>query len=303
MSIPLAESIKKLKPFYLGVLLLTYALGSGIAIFLGEFIDLNIYWVGQSIVFLLLVFSYLIKAYFDVLDPGEFHRQYKSIVEKDKTGKIIRQTSSAFLLIALAALTGVTVLLVLAYANGYLNPPLIILLGLAFLLSLFYSTPPFRLVYSGYGELIQAVILTNITPAIGLLFQTGDFHRLLGMVTLPITILFIAMTVALSLKEYALDIKYERKNILTRMGWRKGIHFHNILALSAYLMICMAAVLGLPWVLTWPVLTTIPLAIFQIWLLNSILNGAAPRWGFIHFTAYALVVLNIYLVTYTLWVG
>ncbi len=303
MSIPLTESIKKMNPFYLGVFFFTYALGSGIVIFLGGIIDQTSYWIGLSIVFLLLVFSYLLKGYFDFFDPGEFRRQYKSIFEKEDNRNIIHQTSSALLLISLAALTGWTVLLVMAYANGYLNPPIIILLGLAFLLSLMYSIPPFRLVYSGYGELIQAVMLTNLTPAIALLFQTGDFHRLLVMVTLPITILFIAMTMALSLKDYALDIKFERKTILTRMGWRRGIHFHNFLALAAYLTISLAALLGLPWILTWPFLTTLPLAVFQIWLFISILDGAVPRWGLIHFVAYALVVLNIYLVTYSLWVG
>ncbi len=292
-----------MKPFYLGVFFFTYALGSGIVIFLGGIIDLNSYWIGISIVFLLLLFSYLLKGYFDFFDPGEFHRQYKSIIEIDENGKLIHQTSSALLLFSLAALTGCTVLFVLAYSNGYMNLPTIILLGIAFLLSLFYSIPPFRLVYSGYGELIQAVILTNLTPAIALLFQTGDFHRLLVMVTLPITILFIAMTMALSLKEYALDIKFERKTILTRMGWRKGIHFHNFLALAAYLTISLAALLGLPWILTWPVLITFPMALFQIWLFISILNGEAPRWGLIHFIAYTLVALNIYLVTYSLWVG
>ena len=303
MSIPLTESIKKMNPFYLGVFFFTYALGSGIVIFLGGIIDQTSYWIGLSIVFLLLVFSYLLKGYFDFFDPGEFRRQYKSIFEKEDNRNIIHQTSSALLLISLAALTGWTVLLVMAYANGYLNPSIIILLGLAFILSLMYSIPPFRLVYSGYGELIQAVMLTNLTPAIALLFQTGDFHRLLVMITLPITILFIAMTMALSLKDYALDIKFERKTILTRMGWRRGIHFHNFLALAAYLTISLAALLGLPWILTWPFLTTLPLAGFQIWLFISILDGAVPRWGLIHFVAYALVVLNIYLVTYSLWVG
>ena len=303
MYIPLTESIKKMKPFYLGVSFFTYALGSGIVIFLGGIINLNSYWLGLSIVFLLLIFSYLIKGYFDFFDPGEFRRQYKSIFEKEDNVKIIRQTSSALLLISLAALTGCTVLLVLAYANGYLNLSILFLLVTVFLLSLFYSIPPFRLVYSGYGELIQAVILTSLTPAIALLFQTGDFHRLLGMVSLPITILFIAMSMALSLIEYAEDIKYERKTIITRMGWGRGIHFHNFLVLAAYLTACVAAMLGLPLILIWPVFTTMPLAIFQIWLVISILHGGVPRWRLIHFTAYALVVLNIYLITFSLWIG
>jgi 1,4-dihydroxy-2-naphthoate octaprenyltransferase len=303
MYTPLAVSIKTMKPFYLGVSFFTYALGSGIILFLGGIIDLYNYWLGLSILFLMLIFSYLIKGYFDFFDPGEFRRQYKSIIEKEDHVKIIRQTSSALLLMSLAALTGCMVLLVLAYANGVLNPSNLFLLVIVLLLSLFYSIPPFRLVYSGYGELIQAVILTNLTPAIGLLFQTGDFHRLLGMTTLPITMLFIAMSMALSLKEYAVDLKYERKTMITRMGWRKGIHFHNFLVLAAYLMTSAAALLGLPWLLIWPVFTTLPLAVFQIWLLISILNGGVPRWGLIHFSAYALVFLNIYLITFSLWMG
>jgi 1,4-dihydroxy-2-naphthoate octaprenyltransferase len=87
------------------------------------------------------------------------------------------------------------------------------------------------------------------------------------------------------------------------MGWRKGILFHNVLAMSAYLITGLALLYGLPWVLAWPFLLTLPLALFQVVQINSIQAGAAPKWNLVKVSSYALTGLALYLVTFSLWVG
>jgi 1,4-dihydroxy-2-naphthoate octaprenyltransferase len=76
---------------------------------------------------------------------------------------------------------------------------------------------------------------------------------------------------------------------------------HNLLILFAYLLLGLAASLGLPWLLTWPVLMTLPLGLFIIWLMMRIAGGAPARWGLLNFSSVALVALAAYLVTLALW--
>jgi 1,4-dihydroxy-2-naphthoate octaprenyltransferase len=175
------------------------------------------------------------------------------------------------------------------------------MLGLAFLVAFFYAVPPFRLVYSGYGELALSLQMANIIPALAFLLQVGNLHRLLAMITFPITALYLAMLLALSLEGYASDEKYRRKTSMVRLGWQRGMNLHNLLILFGFLLFGLAAILGLPWSLTWPGLLGLPLGLFQIWQMSLIASGAKPRWRLLSFNAVATVVLTAYLVTFTLW--
>jgi 1,4-dihydroxy-2-naphthoate octaprenyltransferase len=65
----------------------------------------------------------------------------------------------------------------------------------------------------------------------------------------------------------------------------------------------LAAIFGLPWSLTWPVLLTLPVGLFEIWQMIRIANGVKPAWRLMTFTSTMLVVLTAYLLTYTLWIG
>jgi len=71
--------------------------------------------------------------------------------------------------------------------------------------------------------------------------------------------------------------------------------------LFGFMLFGLAAVLGLPWLLTWPGLLGLPLGLFQIWQMNSIASGAKPHWRLLSLNAVATVVLTAYLVTFTLW--
>jgi 1,4-dihydroxy-2-naphthoate octaprenyltransferase len=204
-------------------------------------------------------------------------------------------------MLSTTTLTIGAVITVLLFANGNLSTTALMMLGLAFLISFFYAVPPFRLVYSGYGELAISFLMANIIPALGFLIQVGNFHRLLAMITFPITALYLAMLLALSLEGYASDEKYSRRTSMVRLGWQRGMNLHNLLILFGFLLFGLAAVLGLPWPLTWPGLLGLPLGLFQIWQMGSIATGAKPHWRLLSLNAVATVVLTAYLVTFTLW--
>jgi 1,4-dihydroxy-2-naphthoate octaprenyltransferase len=289
------------RPLSLLAGLLLYALGGGIAHYLGVQIDWLVYWLGQGCITLLQVSSYFLKAFYDFPIEIRRLRRDRRIPRQDEDEAFILKNT--ILQIAITTLTIGAVLTVLLYTRGAINPAALIILGFAFLISFFYAVPPLQLVYSGYGELTSALFLANLTPALAFLFQTGNLHRLLAMLTFPLTALFLAATLALSMQTHAENIKRNRRTLLVRLGWQMGFQLHHFLILAAYLLLGIATLLGLPWGISWPAFLTLPIAVYQIWIIQQIAMGASPKWNVLNFTAMITFGLTTYLVAFALWTG
>jgi 1,4-dihydroxy-2-naphthoate octaprenyltransferase len=304
--------VKKSKPTLLSILIhyarpwsllagiILYAMGGGIVHYLGFSINWPVYFLGQAVVTLLLISSYYLKAYYDLLDQPLKRRRPKVDPEEDEDVPV-EVPRPVVLQIAITTLSVGAVVTVLLLAQGVFNLATLIIMGVAFFVSFFYSVPPLRLVYTGYGELIQAFLITNLVPTLAFLFQTGDFHRLLVMLTFPLTMLYLAMTLALSLPSYIEQMRQNRDTLMMRLGWQRGMFMHNLLIFIAYLLLGMAALFGLPWFLTWPGLLTFPLGMFQVWQMTRIANGYPPRWRLLMLTAISLLGLTAYLIALALW--
>jgi 1,4-dihydroxy-2-naphthoate octaprenyltransferase len=288
------------RPWSLLAGIIFYALGSGIVHYLGFLTDWGIYLLGQAVVILLQISSYYLKAYYDLLEQPVKRRRSEADSEENKN-EPVEVPKQVVLQIAITTMSIGAVVTVLLLAQGALNISALIILGTAFFVSFFYAVPPLRLVYTGYGELIQAVLITNLIPTLAFLLQTGEFHRLLVMLTFPLTMLFLAMTLALSLPSYIEQMRLNRDTLMMRLGWQRGMFMHNILILLAYLLLGVAALFGLPWFLTWPGLLTLPLGLFQVWHMTRIANGYPPRWRLLMLTAISLVGLTGYLIALSLW--
>lgn len=313
--------IRAARPASLLVGILLYALGGGIAVYLGNLIDWAAYWLGQAAVTLLQMSSYLLREYFDRAGQPPFSREgdiarrkmREDFAAQDSlTGKGAEKGGEQeelpiivprviFLQVSLTALTAATVLTVLLYARGDLSPAAFLFVGLAVLLVVLYAVPPFRLVYSGYGELIIAILTTNLFPALAFLFQAGELHRLLPLMTLPLTFLYLATMLARSLQTYLEDQKTNRQTMMTRLGWQRGIVLHNILIAAAYITLSAAVIAGLPWQLAFPAFLSLPIAALQIWQINSISGGAKPRWRLLAVNAMATLGFAAYFMNLALW--
>jgi 1,4-dihydroxy-2-naphthoate octaprenyltransferase len=273
---------------------LFYALGAGIAKYLGENLNWDTYLLGQVCVTMLQLSSSFLKVTYE-LPPD----QQKNLVTQNPEYPGITRLS--VILLSYTFLTIVAVFTVLLFTGGMMNGAAFFVLGVGFLLAFFYGVPPIRLIYNGYGELSQAILLSNLTPAFAFLLQHQFFHRLLGFITFPLTLFFLAMSLALSLERYAGDERMGRKGLMVRLGWQKGTVIHNILILSAYGLIAGSALIGLPWSLSWPGLLSLPIGLFQIWQINRIISGAKPRWKLLAFIAITTVGVTTYLIAYALW--
>lgn len=293
------EMLRLARPWLLAGMLLFYAIGAGIANFLGTRIDIAVYILGQACVLLLALSSAYLSEYFAMLEYPVLKRGQNGANRAEEFLRL----RNALVQAAAVALTVGAVLTVMLFARGAVNLTAIFFLGTAFLLAFFYAVPPMRLARSGYGELVTALFLTGITPALAYALQTGETHRLLIMLTFPLTAMCIAMLLANELETYYTDIKTGRKTLMVAVGWQRGMSLHNILVLFSYLLVGLAAVLKLPWPLTWPMLATLPVGLFQIWQMWQISNGQKPRWRLLRMTAYASFGIMAYLVAFALWTG
>jgi 1,4-dihydroxy-2-naphthoate octaprenyltransferase len=291
---PSQQLLRIAHPAVLAISMLTYALGAGIANYLGAPTSWPAYLSGQAAFLLLLLSSYFLREFFDRPALPESPR---------KPGDLPRLTRANLITIAATTLTIGSVLTVLMYARGFLNPTAFLVLGLTVLLALAYALPPLRLAHSGYGELVTAFLIANLIPALAFLLQYGELHRLLAFLTFPLTFLALASALALRMQTYAADTGADRKNMLTRLGWQRGIVIHNMLVLIGFLVLGTAALAGLPWPLTWPGLLGLPIGLAQIIQMQAIGSGARPRWRLLAITAAATLTLTIYFITLTLWTG
>ena len=289
------------RPFYLLGGFLLYALGAGIAHYLGRATDWHVYLLGQAVVTLLQLGTLFLDEYFVSLSalPGPIHRA-EGQPHNDEPFHLGRWPS---LLGSATVLTMGTFFTLQLIRAGDIHLEALTILIVAFLIAIFYATPPVQLNHSGFGELADAIFLANLVPAFAFLLQAGFFHRLLAMTTFPLTLLYLAMALALTLPTYAEDIKQNKRVLMVRLGWQRGMNWHNLLILCGFLLIGLAMISGLPWKLGWPTFLALPVGLFQIWQMVQIRSGARPRYRLLVVTAVATFALVAYLFTFTFWIS
>jgi 1,4-dihydroxy-2-naphthoate octaprenyltransferase len=279
---------------------LVYGLGVGIARFLGVQIDWSLYFLGQAYVSTMQLSAQYLNEYFDA--PADQDNPNRTPFSGGSgtigEGKLSRETVMWAALTTLTILASLTVVLI---SVVQVSPLLVAIVAIAFAGSFFYSTPPVRLVQSGYGELITSFLVANLVPIFAFVLQTGELHRLLVMTTFPLTALHLAMMIVFEFPDYLNDLKYEKLTLLVRVGWERGMVLHNILILTAFLLLGLAAVFGLPWAVALPAFIPLPIGMLQIWQMRRISAGGKPNWTTVAFTAVVLFGSVTYLLAFTYW--
>ncbi len=291
------------RPWSLMAGVLTYILGGGIVKYLGHTLQYSRFWTGMLAVILLMLASYVLKLYYDLIDAANPLRRMKKDLDEFDLLAVQRLSRPSVLLAAFTILTAGAAVTVLLITEGAISFAGLVILGAAFLLAFFYAVPPVRLVYRGYGELAEGILVASLAPALAFILQTGDLHRLLPMLTFPLLALFLALRLAQSLEHYARDQKLLHRTMMIAVGWQRGMQLHNILILAAYLLLGIAAAFSLPWSLTWPGLLTLPVGLYQIIQMNQIAGGAKPSWRLLRLTSAATFALTVYLLSLAIWTG
>jgi 1,4-dihydroxy-2-naphthoate octaprenyltransferase len=288
------------RPWFLLGAALLYSLGAGIARYLGESIDWGFYLLGQSLVASLQLGAHYLNEYYDAAqDRANPNRTPFS----GGSGQVDEQGIPRRLVLnaALGCLAVAALCLLLLSWLGRATPTIFVLLLLAFLAAIFYSTPPLRLVASGYGELTTSILVANLLPTFSYLLQEGEPNRLLAMSTFPLTLLHLAMMLAFEVPDYAADLRANKRTLMVRVGWQTGMNIHNALILGGYLLLGLAISLGMPLAIGLPAALTFPLGLLQIWQMRRVADGARPNYLALTLTPVVLVLGVAYLLALGFW--
>jgi 1,4-dihydroxy-2-naphthoate octaprenyltransferase len=285
--------IKLARPIQLLLAALTYSLGAGISRYLGHPVHAAALVLGLLAILAIEAAAFWLVEYFHLpLTP----------LAKEETPRAREAFRTSLFQSAAALLTVAGAIIVTLLLARLLTLPAGLLMGLIILFFVAYSVPPMRLSEAGYGELVMAVSLGTLFPALAFLLQYGEFHRLLTFVTFPLTLLALTFLLVNDFPAFATDLKLGHHSLLTRLTWQFAIPTHHVLILVSFLFFASAPLLGFPWGLVWPVFLALPFAVFQIIWLQRIAMGGRTLWKFLTALAVATFGLPAYLLAFTFWI-
>jgi 1,4-dihydroxy-2-naphthoate octaprenyltransferase len=292
--------IRLTRPLFLLGAVLLYALGAGIAHYLGAIFNWGLFGMGLIWVLLLQLSAHLLNEYYDAPfdEENENRTPFSGGSGAIGPGKLPRRTA---LIAALGTLTVLTSLTVLILAQWRVPVLSILIMGFAFLGAFFYSVPPVALSRSGYGELTTSFLVAFLLPGYAFSLQTGEFHRLVAMTGFPLVTLHLAMMVSFEFPDYFNDVKHGKRTLLVRLGWQNGILLHNILILTTFLLLGLALSFRMPLFVGLPAFLALPLALLQIWQYRRISSGLKPNWTALTLNGLASFAAMAYLFAYSFW--
>ncbi len=289
--------IKIIKPLELVFILFTYLLGVSVAHYLGGRINLVDLLIGFIICLLMWSMRFYLGAYFD--HPESY---YCTLNRNDPEWEdLINVRRSLLLLYSLLILTAGATLTTILIFRGVLNPSAIMLLGIAVILNFFAGVPPLRLARNGYSELVDALFIANLVPAIAFSQVKATPSVLIIELTLPLTFIYLAFKIAMEFKTYGFDESHGRKSLVTRVGWQRALVMHNTFIILAFLLLGLFLLFGLPWSLVWPPMLTLPIGILQVLHLQRIADGVKPNWQYLTWLSLGVLFLMIYMEIISLW--
>jgi len=284
--------IKLARPLQLLLAALTYSLGAGIARYLGHPVQVASFGLSLLVILAIQTAAFWLVEYF---------RLPFTPLAKEETPRNREALQAGLFQSATALLTGSGAIIVTLIIARLLPLPAEILMGLIIFFSLIYSVPPIRLSETGYGELVQAVELGTLFPALAFFTQFGEFHRLLTFATFPITLLALSYLLVNDFPAYGIDQKYGRHSMLIQLTWQHAISIHHVLILLSFLFFAATPLLGFPWGLVWPVFLVMPFAGIEILWLQRIAGGGRALWKLLVPFSAAVFGLTVYLLTLTFW--
>ena len=285
--------VKLARPLKLLLAALAYSLGAGIARYLGHPIQMVAFGLGLMASLAIQAAAFWLVEYF---------RLPLSPLAKDETPRNREALRAGLFQSSTALLTVSGAIVVTMLISRLLPTAAEIMLGLFVFIFFVYAIPPMRLSEKGYGELIEAVTLGTLSPALAFFIQYGEFHRLLPFATFPLTLLALAYLLVSDFPTFITDQKFGRNSMLTRLTWQRAIPIHHLLVLLSFLFFAFAPMLGFPWGLVWPVFLALPFAVIEIIWLQRIVKGGRAFWRFLMPLAATVFGLTVYLLALTFWI-
>ena len=293
--------VKLSRPLFVLAGILIYALGVGIAKYLGFVINWELYIFGQVWVSVLQLSAHYFNEYFNASEDRENPNRtpFSGGSGAFEQGKLHPHVALIAGLICITFLVSITILIISKFE---LAPLTYFIMTLAFLGSLLYSMPPISLERTGYGELTTTIIVAFLLPLYSFTLQTNTVHQLIIFTVFPLTFIHLSMMMAFEFPDYVSDLKTNKRTLLVRLGWENGIYFHNILILAAYLLFLVGLFSGMPKFVVWNAYISLPVAMFQIWQMIRIKKGGKPNWKALTINAAMTFGVLVYFLTFAYWI-
>lgn len=294
------DLLRASRPLHLLSSALLYALGGGIASYLGVQVRIGHYVLGQIWVLGLQLGTCYLGEYLNNplrtgFFPGEpWERPARVLLSRPARDFTI--FISALFYALTAALT-----VLLAYA-GVVNLILGIWMGVGFLGYLSLVIPPVQTVIAGFEDLIHALMLVMFTPLIGFVVQRGELHPFLLWNTFFLFFLHLAMLIVIQFPQYAFLARREEPAFLVMLGWKRGVRVHAGLVIGAFYLLGILTLSGYPARLVVPLLLALPFGGFQVWYLFRIARGAPARWKLLVITSLITFGFSTYLTVFVFWI-
>jgi 1,4-dihydroxy-2-naphthoate octaprenyltransferase len=247
---------------------LLYALGAAAAVRLGFTINWAEYLLGQVVVTSIQLMAQYLNEYYDT--------EVDRLTADNRTwfsggsGVLSAGGISPTAVLVAARICAVVALLtgILASLLSVWMIPIIIvsLLG-----SWFYSSPPFSLMSSGWGELTTSVIVALLVPLAGYCMQGGFPPGELWLVGVPLVLVHTAMLISFEFPDRAADLSVGKKTLTVRLGLQGVAWVVTALIGFAILFLVVQELFSKysgQW-MGW----TVPLAIWQMVLIHRVIHS------------------------------
>lgn len=245
-----------------------YALGAAASDQMGITINWAVYLLGQVVVTSIQLMAQYLNEYYDIevdclaADNRTWFSGGSGVLS---TGDI----SPAAVLVA-ARICAVAALLTGILAS-FLSVWMIPIIIFSLLGSWFYSSPPFPLMSSGWGELTTSVIVALLVPLAGYCMQGSFPSGELWLVGVPLVLVHVAMLISFEFPDRATDLSVGKKTLTVRLGLQGAAWVVTALIGFAILFLIVRGLFTKypgQW-MGW----TVPLAIWQLVLIQRVIHS------------------------------
>jgi 1,4-dihydroxy-2-naphthoate octaprenyltransferase len=261
---PLTNFVRLGRPLFLAGGFVFHALGVSIALYEGATINLSALLWGQVAITAIQLMTHYSNDYFDLAadraNPTPTRWAGGSRVLADD---LLPPRVALIAAVALAAVALLTTLYLGLFVRAAVWA--IPLLLLALFLAWEYSAPPLRLHSRGLGEATVAVVVPVLTTLVGYTLQMGRPAWLPLLATLPLACLQAAMILVINIVDAAGDQQVRKRTLVLRLGAAQAVRLYHGLLLTAYGLLPVLVLAGLPLLAAAAVLLPLPLALWQAW--------------------------------------
>ena len=277
----------------LGVFLIALSLAN----YFGNFINMIGFGLGWiSSVLLLLAIKimelYSIKTNQLDFDHKLLQRIFPGLSTENRSQPLKKEYSG--LIILLIFIAGWTIIQFVLLQMGILGRINLIWLLLIAVFAMISGMPRIKLVNSGFAELIQAMLIFGLLPVYAYLVICNEFHLLIILMCMPITLFYLALRLVYSLAHFSEDQSSGRINLLQKIGWKQGMFLHNIFILLGFVIFACIPLFGYSVKIFLYPLIVLPIGLVLIFMLYRIEHGKKPEWGSLLFLEKILIAMVLY---------